>query len=104
MYGQGFQQFGFTVTVVEVRALTVELKRNLVISAVLPRSVEQRVLSPDQLPDVHGNVTEFITEQAAETHEGSGIADDLFCVGHHFIPVGRSRAGEETQSPLSSAG
>lgn len=83
----------------EVRALTVGLKGKL-----LPRSVEQRVLSPDQLPDVHGNVTEFITEQAAETHEGSGIADDLFCVGHHFSPIGRSRAGEETQGPLSSAG
>lgn len=45
------------------------------------------MLSPDQLPDVHGDVTEFITEQAAETHEGGRISDDLLRIGDHFSPV-----------------
>ena len=45
------------------------------------------MLSPDQLPDVHGDITELIAEQAAEAHEGGRIPDDLLRVGHHFTPV-----------------
>lgn len=56
-----------------------------------------------QLPDVHGDVAELIAEEAAEAHEGGGIADDLLRVRHHFGPVGGSRAGEETQRPPTSA-
>lgn len=53
----------------------------------LPGRVEQRVFGADQLPDVHGDVTELIAEQAAQTHERCWITDDLLCVGDHFSPV-----------------
>ena len=53
---------------------------------------------------MHGNITELITEQAPQTHEGGGISDDLLRVGDNFIPVRRSWAGEQAQRPLSSAG
>lgn len=72
--------------------------------AELPGSVEQRVPGSHQLPDVHGDVAELIAEETAEAHEGGGISDDLLRVRHHFGPVGRPRAGEQTQRPPSSAG
>lgn len=70
----------------------------------VPGSVEQRVLRPDQLPDVHGHVTELVTEEAPEADEGGRVADDLLRVGHYFIPVRRSWAREKTQWSLSSSG
>lgn len=62
------------------------------------------MLRPDELLDVHRNVTELITEQAAEAHEGGRIADDLLRVRHHFTPVRGAGVGEQTQCPLSLDG
>lgn len=60
------------------------------------------MLGAHQLPDVHGHVTELVTEQAPQTHEGGRVTHDLLRIRHHFAPAGRSGAGEQTQPPLSS--
>lgn len=65
----------------------------------LPGGVEQRMLRPDQLPHVHGDVTELIAEKTPETHEGRRISDQLLGVRHHFAPAGQSAAGRRPQSP-----
>lgn len=62
------------------------------------------MLRPDQLPDMHGDITEFITEETSEAHEGGWVSDDLLCVGDYFIPVRRSWAREQTKCSMSSPG
>lgn len=57
------------------------------------------MLCPGQLPDVHGHITELITEEAPEAHEGGGVSHDLLCIRHHFTPAGRSWAREQAQCP-----
>lgn len=61
-----------------------------------PGSGKQRMLSSHQLPHLHGDVAEFVTQQAAQAHEGSGIAHDLFCLGHHLVPMGWRPGGVGT--------
>lgn len=68
----------------------------------VPGGVEQRVFGPHQFPDVHGDVAELVTEQAAQTHEGRRISHDLLRIRHDFTPSGRRRTGEQTQAPPSS--
>lgn len=58
-----------------------------------PGCGKQRVLSPHQLPHLHSDVAEFVAQEAAEAHEGRGVAHDLLRLGHHLIPVGRGLGG-----------
>lgn len=58
-----------------------------------PGCGKQRVLSPHQLPHLHSDVAELVTQQATEAHEGRGIAHDLLRLWHHLVPVGRRPRG-----------
>lgn len=70
----------------------------------LPRSVEQRVLRPDELAHVHGHVAELVAQQAAETHEGGRVPDEPLRVRHHFAPVRRPGAGQQALRPRCRTG
>lgn len=62
------------------------------------------MLSPDQLPDVHGHIAELVAEKTAQTHEGGGVPHDLLRIRDNFTPARRSSAGEQTERPLSPDG
>lgn len=83
---------------------TTDVKRQRGFGRRLLGSVEQRVLRPDQLADMHGHITELVAEEAAQAHEGGRVSDELLRVRHHFAPVRRSRAGEQTQRSRSASG
>lgn len=54
------------------------------------------MLSPHQLPHLHSDVAELVAQEAAEAHEGRGIAHDLLRLRYHLIPVGRGLGGLAT--------
>lgn len=61
-----------------------------------PGCGKQRMLSPHQLPHLHSDVAELIAQQAAEAHEGRGVAHDLLRLRHHLVPVCRGSGGLST--------
>ena len=61
-----------------------------------PGCGKQRVLSPHQLPHLHSDVAELVAQQAAEAHEGRGVAHDLLSLWHHLVPLGRGPGGLTT--------
>lgn len=61
-----------------------------------PGRGEQRMLSAHQLPQLHRDVAELVTQQAAEAHEGGGITHDLFGLGYHLVPMGWRPGGPTT--------
>lgn len=69
-----------------------------------PGSGEQRVLGPHQLPHLHSDVAELVAQQAAEAHEGRGIAHDLLCLGHHLVPMGWRPGGPTTPGAYGGDG